>query len=151
MHNAIPTRPRAGESRTVAIAGANGMVGHRLVEALQASGDRVIALVRQPSAHHFPSAVETRRWQASDPVAPLDGAHAVVNLVGDPIFAKPWSRARKQELTQTRLLATRSLVEGIRKIGEEGFAARRLRANASAIDRKSKLPVRVRGRTPAGV
>jgi len=116
----MTTRPRADESRTVAIAGANGMVGHRLVEALQASGDRVIALVRQPSAHHFPSAVEIRRWQASDPVAPVDGAHAVVNLVGDPIFAKAWSRARKQELTQTRLLATRSLVEGIRKIGGKG-------------------------------
>jgi hypothetical protein len=44
----------------------------------------------------------------------------VVNLVGDPIFAKPWSPARKQELTQTRLLSTRSLVEGIRRIGGEG-------------------------------
>ena len=116
----MTTRPRADESRTVAIAGANGLVGRHLVEALQASGDRVIALVRQPSAHHFPSAVETRRWQASDPVAPVDGADAVVNLVGDPIFARPWSQARKQELTQTRLLATRSLVEGIRKIGGEG-------------------------------
>jgi uncharacterized protein (TIGR01777 family) len=116
----MTTRPRASGSRTVAIAGANGLVGHHLVEALQASGDRVIALVRQPSAQHFPSAVEMRRWQASDPVAPVDGADAVVNLVGDPIFAKPWSPARKQELTQTRLLATRSLVEGIRKIGGEG-------------------------------
>jgi uncharacterized protein len=31
------------------------MFGQHLVEALQASGDRVIALVRQPSAHHFPT------------------------------------------------------------------------------------------------
>ena len=116
----MTTTPRADKSRTVAIAGANGMVGQHLVEALQASGDRVIALVRQPSTHHFPSAVEIRRWQASDPVAPVDGADAVVNLVGDPIFAKAWSGARKQELTQTRLLATRSLVEGIRKIGGAG-------------------------------
>ena len=116
----MTARPRADESRTVAIAGANGMVGRHLVEALHASGDRVIALVRQPSAHHFSSAVEIRRWQASDPVAPVDGADAVVNLVGDPIFAKAWSPARKQELTQTRRLATRSLVEGIRKVGGEG-------------------------------
>ena len=116
----MTTRPRADKSRTVAIAGANGMVGQHLVEALQASGDRVIALVREPSAHHFPSGVEIRKWQATDPVAPVEGAHAVVNLVGDPIFAKPWSPARKQELTQTRLLSTRSLVEGIRKIGGEG-------------------------------
>jgi uncharacterized protein len=116
----MTTRPRADASRTVAIAGANGMVGRHLVAALHASGDRVIALVRQPSALHFPSAVEMRRWQASDPAAPVDGADAVVNLVGDPIFARPWSQARKQELIQTRLLATRSLVEGIRTIGGVG-------------------------------
>ncbi len=36
----MTTRPRADEARTVAIAGANGMVGHHLVEALQASGER---------------------------------------------------------------------------------------------------------------
>src|SRR5215469_9063299 len=110
-----PMRPH-----TIAIAGANGMVGRHLVEALLARGDRVIALVRQPAVQHFPSAVEVRRWQASDPMAPVDGADAVVSLAGDPIFAKPWNQARKEELTQTRLLATRSLVEGIRKIGGEG-------------------------------
>src|SRR5262249_33620693 len=116
----MTTRPRASESRTVAIAGATGMVGRHLVEALLARGDRVIALVRQPSVQHFPSAVEVRRWQASDSVAPVDRADAVVNLVGDPIFARPWSQARKEVLTQTRVLATRSLVEGIRKIGGAG-------------------------------
>ena len=114
------TRPRSSGSRTVAIAGATGMVGRHLVEALLVRGDRVIALVRQPSVQHFPSAVEIRGWQASDPVAPVDGADAVVNLVGDPIFARPWSQARKEVLTQTRVLATRSLVEGIRKIGGAG-------------------------------
>jgi NAD dependent epimerase/dehydratase family enzyme len=82
------------------------MVGRHLVEALLARGDRVIALVRQPSVQHFPSAVEVRGWQASDPVAPVDGADAVVNLVGDPIFARPWSQARKEVLTQTRVLAS---------------------------------------------
>jgi uncharacterized protein len=38
MRNTISlstTRPRTDEFRTVAIAGANGMVGHHLVEALQ--------------------------------------------------------------------------------------------------------------------
>src|SRR5215469_18905117 len=110
-----PMRPH-----TIAIAGANGMMGRHLVEALLARGDRVIALVRQPSVQHFPSAVEVRGWQASDPVAPVDGADAVVNLVGDPIFAKPWIQARKEEITQTPRLATRSLVEGIRTIGGEG-------------------------------
>ena len=105
---------------TIAIAGANGMVGRHLVEALLARGDHVIALVRSPESHLFPPSVDVRRWRASDPLAPVDGADAVVNLVGPPIFAKRWTPTRKQELIQTRVLATRSLVEGIRKAGGQG-------------------------------
>ncbi|SRR5712692_4466542 len=115
MKRQQPIRPH-----TIAIAGANGMVGRHLVEALLARGDRVIALVRSPASHLFPPLVDVRRWQASDPLAPVDEADAVVNLVGDPIFAKRWTQARKQELIQTRVLATRSLVEGIRKSGGQG-------------------------------
>jgi uncharacterized protein (TIGR01777 family) len=116
----MTTRQRADGPRTIAIAGATGMVGRHLVEALLARRDRVIALVRQPSAHRFPPSVDVRRWQASDRLAPVEGAEAVVNLVGDPIFAKRWTQSRKQELIQTRRLSTRSLVEGIRKSGGEG-------------------------------
>ncbi len=107
-------------SRTVAIAGANGMVGQHLVEALLARGEHVIALVRSPEAQQFPSSVDVRRWQASDPHAPLEGADAVVNLVGQPIFAQRWTQARKGELIKTRVQATRSLVEGLCLIGGEG-------------------------------
>jgi uncharacterized protein (TIGR01777 family) len=104
-------------SRVVAIAGANGMVGRHLVKALLARGERLIALVRSPERHAFPAGVDVRRWQARDLVAPVDGADAVANLVGDPIFAKRWSAARKQELIETRLLSTRSLVRGIVESG----------------------------------
>jgi uncharacterized protein (TIGR01777 family) len=113
-------RQKSIRPRTIAIAGANGMVGRHLVEALLARGDRVIALVRSPASHLFPPSVDVRQWQASDSLAPVDGADAVVNLVGDPIFAKRWTQTRKQELIQTRVLATLSLVEGIRKAGGEG-------------------------------
>src|SRR5215467_11923386 len=115
MNTQQPIRPH-----TIAIAGANGMVGRHLVEALLARGERVIALVRSPESYRFPPPVDVRRWQASDLFAPVDEADAVVNLVGDPIFAKRWTQARKQELIQTRRLSTRSLVEGIRKVGGQG-------------------------------
>jgi uncharacterized protein len=115
MKRQQPIRPH-----TIAIAGANGMVGRHLVEALLARGDRVIALVRSPESHSFPPSVDVRRWRASDPLAPVDEADAVVNLVGDPIFAQRWTQTRKQELIHTRVLATRSLVEGIRQAGGQG-------------------------------
>src|SRR5215472_13547977 len=107
-------RQQSMRPQTIAIAGANGMIGRHLVEALLTRGDRVIALVRAPASHCFPPAVEVRSFQASDPLAPVDKADAVVNLVGDNIFAKRWTQARNLELIQTRRLSTRSLVEGIR-------------------------------------
>ena len=106
--------------RTVAVAGANGLVGRHLVDALLARSARVIALVRSPGSHPFPADVDLRRWQARDPVAPVGGADAIVNLVGNPIFAGAWTAARKEELAETRRAATRSLVEGLRNAGGEG-------------------------------
>lgn len=102
-------------SRTVAVAGATGMIGSHLVHALLARGERVIALVRSPEKAAFPATVEIRQWEASDPVAPLTDADAVVNLVGQPIMAKPWTDTRKQALTETRVGAVESIVEGIRQ------------------------------------
>ncbi|AKV00061.1 Cell division inhibitor [Labilithrix luteola] len=96
------------------------MVGRHLVDVLLARGARVIALVRSPGSHPFPPDVDLRQWQARDPVAPVGGADAIVNLVGNPIFAKTWTAARKEELAETRRAATRSLVEGLRKAGGEG-------------------------------
>lgn len=102
-------------TRTVAVTGANGMVGRHLISLLLERGDRVIALVRDPEHAQFPGSVEVRRWQASDPAAPLHGADAVVNLVGPPIFAQPWTDARKRELAEVRIQAVRSIIEGIRQ------------------------------------
>jgi uncharacterized protein len=104
----MTTGPSASTQRTVAVAGASGMIGRLLVEALLARGDGVVALVRSPGSHPFPSSVEVRR------------SDAVVNLVGSPIFAERWTPARKQDLTDNRLASTRSLVEGLRKRGGQG-------------------------------
>lgn len=91
------------------------MIGSHLVHALLAHGERVIALVRSPEKAAFPPTVERRQWEASDPAAPLTDADAVVNLVGQPIMAEPWTDARKQALTETRVGAVESIVEGIRQ------------------------------------
>lgn len=116
----IPNIPVTGmtglsPARTVAVTGANGMVGRHLISLLLERGDRVIALVRDPEHAQLPESVEVRRWQASDPAAPLHGADAVVNLVGPPIFAQPWTDARKRELAEVRIQAVRSIIEGVRQ------------------------------------
>ncbi|AKU91430.1 TIGR01777 family oxidoreductase [Vulgatibacter incomptus] len=116
-------------ARTIAITGATGLIGGAVARALVDRGDRVIALVRRPPRPELPPSVEQRAWTASDPVAPLQGAEAVVNLVGASVAAGRWTEARKRRIVESRIAGTRSVVEGIRA---EGGAVRVL-VSASAI------------------
>lgn len=101
----------------IAIVGATGFVGRRLVERLQAQGDRVTILTRSPDSARtrFPQAdivgynpLKSGAWQQS-----ISGCDAVVNLAGEPIADKRWSAAQKQTILESRQLGTQKIVEAI--------------------------------------
>jgi uncharacterized protein len=101
----------------IAIAGATGFVGTRLVEQLQAQGDRVTILTRTPgkAIARFPQAevigynpIESGAWQES-----ISGCDAVVNLAGEPIAEKRWTPAQKRIILESRQLGTQKIVEAI--------------------------------------
>lgn len=101
----------------IAIAGATGFVGSRLVEQLQAQGDRVIILTRNPgkATSRFPQAeiidynpLKSGAWQKS-----ISGCDAVVNLAGEPIAEKRWTPAQKKIMMESRQLSTQKIVEAI--------------------------------------
>ncbi len=101
----------------IAIAGATGFVGTRLVERLLAQGDRVTILTRNPqkAIGRFPKAdvisyspLESGEWQQS-----ISGCDAVVNLAGEPIAEKRWTPAQKREIIASRQIATQKIVEAI--------------------------------------
>ena len=98
---------------TIAITGATGTLGRPLIGALLGRGDSVIALVRDPARAALPATVELRRWTATDPIAPLADADAVINLVGTPIAPHPWTARRLREIITSRINGTRSVVAGI--------------------------------------
>lgn len=116
-------------TRTVAVTGATGLIGRKLVDALLASGDRVVALVRSPPRRGFSPAVEQRAWTDRDPAADLRGVDAVVHLAGAPVAGGRWTGERKKEIKDSRILGTRSVVEGIRNAGSV-----RVLVSASGID-----------------
>jgi uncharacterized protein len=107
---------------TVAVSGATGMIGRAVIGELGARGDRVVALVRDPSsagakrlAEGGGDTVRVVGWpDVSVPPPPeaLNGADAVVNLLGEPI-AQRWSPAVKQRIRDSRVLGTRNLVAAI--------------------------------------
>ncbi|WP_341733990.1 TIGR01777 family oxidoreductase [Microcoleus sp. EPA2] len=106
----------------VAIAGATGFVGSRLVERLHSEGHSVLVLARDSErarrifpASAYPnleivgySPAESGDWQHS-----IGGCDGVVNLAGVPIAEERWTAARQQAILDSRKLTTAKLVEAI--------------------------------------
>jgi len=92
----------------IIIAGGTGFLGRPLVEALRAEGHDVRVLTRKASA---PGEIG---WTPDGGVGSwlesLEGTEVIVNLAGAGIAEKRWTEARKREIAESRLLATRSLV-----------------------------------------
>ncbi|HYX18292.1 MAG TPA: TIGR01777 family oxidoreductase [Nostoc sp.] len=106
----------------VAITGATGFVGSRLVQQLHAKGDQIVVLTRNTTFAQkvFPSEAfpnveivaytpnASGSWQSV--IASCDG---VVNLAGEPIGEGRWTPERKQEILNSRKLGTQKIVEAI--------------------------------------
>jgi uncharacterized protein len=104
----------------VVVAGATGALGRALTDALIRRGDEVVGLSRNPAAElagaelvHWPEPTQT-----PPPADALSGAGAVVNLLGEPI-AQRWREPVKREIRDSRVLGTRSLVEGLRALPDD--------------------------------
>src|SRR5215218_4030590 len=93
----------------VAITGASGLIGTKLVGRLRARGDEVTTLSRSPST---PGAVGWQPEREPAPAAALGGRDAVVHLAGENV-AQRWSDDAKRRIRASRELGTRNLVAGI--------------------------------------
>jgi uncharacterized protein (TIGR01777 family) len=106
----------------IAVTGATGFVGSRLVERLQSEGHQIVAFVRnsERALRVFPRAsfpnveivaytpLASGAWQQA-----VSGCDGVVNLAGEPIAEKRWTPEHKQEILNSRKLGTQKLVEAI--------------------------------------
>lgn len=107
----------------IVVTGATGFVGSALVPVLQARGDEVIVFSRDRARakEKFPDAtcvtadLETPGlWRDA-----LVGVDAIVHLAGESIGAKRWDARQKQVLRDSRVEATRTLVEMIGELPAE--------------------------------
>ncbi len=105
----------------VAITGATGFVGSRLVKRLHLQGHHLLVLTRNVtkaqktfSSSQFPNVEivaytpDSSSWQQA-----ISGCDGVVNLAGEPIAEGRWTAERKQEILQSRKLGTQKIVEAI--------------------------------------
>lgn len=105
----------------IVIAGGTGFLGRPLADALAAAGHRTVLLSRGGGSQGgAPESARTVTWTPDGTAggawaAEIDGADAVVNLAGESIAARRWTAAQKERILRSRVLATQSLVEAIRR------------------------------------
>lgn len=107
----------SAKSRRLLVTGGTGLVGSRLVAALVAGGDDVVVTSRQPRT--IPGATTVRWDPATDPLEPAvyAGCAAVINLAGEPVGDKRWTRAQKDRIRTSRVGVTDRIATIVRDAG----------------------------------
>jgi uncharacterized protein len=112
------------EAKRVTVTGATGLIGPRLIGALQAGGAQVSVLSRDGvrAQRQLAAAglqpVEAFDWELMGEPAPaqaLEGRDAVVHLAGENI-AQRWSEQAKRAIRDSRIAGTRNLLAGLRQV-----------------------------------
>ena len=101
----------------VTITGATGLIGRRLVRALELRGDEVAVLSRDAKSASQQLGVEAFDWDPRRGLAPssgLSGRDGVVHLAGESV-AQRWSPKTKRRIKESRVVGTQNLVGGLRE------------------------------------
>lgn len=102
----------------IVLTGGTGFIGRALCASLVRDGHQVTVLTRNAgsASHMLGTLVAAVEWNGLDAGSweqSLEGADAVINLAGAPIADARWTDARKKLLQDSRVLATRLLVEAM--------------------------------------
>jgi uncharacterized protein (TIGR01777 family) len=120
------------------VMGGTGLIGSSLVERLSERGDRVVLMTRRP-------AMARERWGErctivdGDPMKAgrwmeaVKGCDAVINLVGESIFARRWNDEFKKLLRDSRVLSTQNVVRALMQSPKTPAGSPKVLVNGSAI------------------
>lgn len=100
----------------VTVTGATGLIGTKLVAALQQRGDDVLVLARDPQKATAGLGVPALAWDVLEGPPPADalaGRDGIIHLAGAPV-AQRWNEKSKRAILETRSTGTRNLVDGLR-------------------------------------
>src|SRR5690349_20677437 len=103
----------------IAITGASGLIGTRLVDALLADGHELTLFTRPGSDPHAgrPTGVQHAMWDPSSghiDAEGIEGRDAVIHLAGVGIADSRWTDAQKDRILRSRTEGTGLLARTIR-------------------------------------
>ena len=93
--------------------GGSGFIGRELSRTLKDAGHNVSVTSRRRSSSEEVMALNPPELIPSDVISKID---AVINLAGEPIAPKRWTKERKRSILSSRVDTTRALVESIVKV-----------------------------------
>jgi uncharacterized protein (TIGR01777 family) len=120
------------------VMGGTGLVGSRLIQRLVARNDKVVLMTRRPDAAREKwgsqcTIVTGDPMQSGPWMDAVPDCEAVVNLVGENIFARRWRADFKELLRASRVNSTRHVAEAVKKNPRTPTGQPRVLVNASAI------------------
>jgi len=116
----------------VVVAGGTGFIGTAVVGRLAREGHDIVVLSRNPGRAPLAPGVRGVDWDGATPGAwasHVADAGAVVNLAGASIGERRWTPQRKREILESRVQATRALIDAMARGGN----APRVFISASAV------------------
>lgn len=125
----------------IVMAGATGFIGQKLIRKLLEEKHTLYLLTRDPekAGKYFGRSVTALQWDARSPgdwFTYVNGADAVINLTGESIASKRWTRPQKELLRTSRIDATRVVVQAI----ESASVRPSVLINASAVGYYGHVP-----------
>ena len=95
----------------ILITGASGLIGRHLTETLLSQSHDITVLTRAPERATKILGPKVQLWSSLKDKTSLDGFDAVINLAGEPIADKRWTRDQKQKLCDSRWQLTEKLAQ----------------------------------------
>ena len=100
----------------ILVTGATGFVGKTLLPLLIEKGHKIIVLTRDKKTAQvrLPVACKIYEW-GKDLLRNEEGIEVVINLCGANVASGFWTKKRKQNIYDSRVVSTRTLIEFFRK------------------------------------
>ena len=111
------------------ITGGTGFIGGPLCQTLVQQGHELLILSRRPVKQSTQMVVRLLPWEGDEWQRAIEGVGGIINLAGESIAAKRWTPQQKHLIRESRVQATRRLVNAIAALSKKPAVL----VNASAI------------------
>jgi len=106
--------------KKIAVTGATGLIGKKLINSLIENGYEVTVFSRDidKAKSVLPEVEDFVEWNYKNPEqwkSKLENSFAVIHLAGVNLFAKRWDQKFKKDILESRQLSTKNLVDAIKQ------------------------------------